>query len=372
MAVAELLDPQPGERILDLAAAPGGKTTHIAAKMKGQGILVANDIHPGRVRELAKNLELWGARNVLILNESPQRLVNHFGAIFDRVLVDAPCSGEGMFRKDPTAGNEWTLKFVESCAIRQDGIMHEAAQLVRPGGRLVYATCTFSPQENEGVIYRFLRSHPDYSLIEPAYKDGFTSGRPDWCGEGSDSPLKTTLKRTVRLWPHIAPGEGHFIAILERSGISQSLSAPSSFQPPPIPKNEYVYFKAFSDSSLNWKWSPRRLALMGSYLYQIPEGMPDLHGLRVIHWGWWLGIMKVKRFEPSHALAMALTPPDFKQSVMLSAADEQTMTYIHGEILHSRGPDGWILVSVDGYPLGWGKRVKNRIKSQSPKWLRWI
>ncbi len=372
MAVAELLDPKPGERILDLAAAPGGKTTHIAAKMKGQGVLVANDIHPRRVRELAKNMARWGARNVVILNETPQRLVDHFGASFDRVLVDAPCSGEGMFRKDPTACHEWTPKFVESCAVRQDGIMHAAAKLVRHGGWLVYSTCTFSPEENECTILRFLNSHPDFVLVEPNRSDGFSSGRPDWCSADADAPTKAGLAQTVRLWPHKAPGEGHFIAILQRCENAHSVTLPNRFHPLSIPGDQKSYFKTFEDSSLRWRASSERLTLLGSYLYDLPEGMLDLRGLRVIHWGWWLGVMKVKRFEPSHALAMALTPADFKQVLRLTVDDAKTMAYLHGEVLPSPGPDGWVMVAVDGYPLGWGKRVRNRLKSHSPKWLRWM
>jgi NOL1/NOP2/sun family putative RNA methylase len=372
MAVTELLDPKPGEKILDLAAAPGGKATHIAAKMENRGLLIANDIHQRRVLELARNLERWGARNVIILNETPQKLADHLGAFFDRVLVDAPCSGEGMFRKDRSACKEWTPKFVESCAYRQDGIMHTAAELVRPGGRLVYATCTFSPEENEGTILRFLNSHPDYSLIKPDYCEGFTSGHPDWCKDIDDSPIKANLAHTIRLWPHLSPGEGHFIAVMERSEDVRGSSPSRGYQPPPIPGEQVSYFQAFRDSTLHWKASLQRLALMGSYLYQLPVDIPDLRGLRVIHWGWWLGSMKVKRFEPSHVLAMALTTSDFKQVLSLTAEDDRTMRYLHGDIVPSQGSDGWVLVSVDGYPLGWGKRVRNRIKSHSPKWLRWM
>lgn len=372
MAVAELLDPKPGERILDLAAAPGGKTTHIAAKMKGQGILVANDIHPSRVRELAKNLERWGARNVIILNETPQRIADHFGATFDRVLVDAPCSGEGMFRKDPAGIREWSPKFVESCAVRQDGILHDAAKLVKPGGHLVYATCTFSPEEDECTIFRFLNNHPNFNLVEPDRWEGFSSGRPDWCTPDADSPAKIDLSRTVRLWPHSAPGEGHFIAVLQRTEDAYSVTPSRHFSPPFVPEEEGSYFNDFADSTLNWKASDKQLALLGSHLYHLPEGLPDLRGLRVVHWGWWLGVMKVKRFEPSHSLAMALTPADFRKVWSLTGEDPRIMAYIHGEVLPSPGPDGWVLVAVDGHPLGWGKRVRNRLKSHSPKWLRFM
>jgi NOL1/NOP2/sun family putative RNA methylase len=376
MAVTELLDPQPGERILDLAAAPGGKSTHIAARMRNQGILVVNDIHPRRVRDLSNNLERWGARNVIILNETPSRLVDHFGAYFDRVLVDAPCSGEGMFRKDPASRREWTPKLVESCAIRQDAILSEAANLVRPGGRFVYATCTFAPQEDEGTILRFLESHPDFEITIPYWANGFSPGRPDWVsspGFEFGSPNVDTLSHTVRLWPHKVPGEGHFIASLHKKSDTGSTSpSHASFSPPPLSKEARFHFEAFAAETLGWQPALAHLSMHGSHVYYQFEGGPDLRGLRVFHWGWWLGILKTNRFEPSHALAMALQPGDVQQVLSLTADDPQTMGYLHGEVLPSQGPDGWVMVAVDGYPLGWAKRVQNRLKSRSPKWLRWM
>jgi NOL1/NOP2/sun family putative RNA methylase len=366
-SVAELLLPQPGERILDLSAAPGGKTTHIASLMKNRGVLVANDIHSKRVHDLAKNIERWGAQNVVILNETPPRLVEHFGSFFDRVLVDAPCSGEGMFRKDPAARVEWTPKLVESCAIRQDAILMDAARLVRPGGRLVYSTCTFAPEEDEQTIARFLVGHPDFEILEPPQFTGFSSGRPDWIGED----VYPEFSNTVRLWPHKALGEGHFVAVLQckERGF---LEEPRSWTPTPIPRDAQTYFDDFAESTLNWRPPQTRLALLGSHLYLLPEGATDLRGLHVIHWGWWLGTIKTKRFEPSHALGMGIKAEDARQRVDFFANDPETMAYLHGEVIPSSGKNGWVLVTVDGFPLGWGKRVQGRLKSHSPKWLRWI
>jgi NOL1/NOP2/sun family putative RNA methylase len=376
MAVTELLDPQPGERILDLAAAPGGKSTHIAARMRNQGILVVNDIHPRRVRDLSNNLERWGARNVIILNETPSRLVDHFGAYFDKVLVDAPCSGEGMFRKDPSARREWTPKLVESCAIRQDAILREAARVVRPGGKLVYATCTFAPQEDEGTLLRFLESHPDFEITIPSHVNGFSPGRPDWLSTSdieNGSPNTDSLSHTVRLWPHRSPGEGHFIAALRRKLAEGSTAdALVPFSPLPLSQEVRSHFEVFASEALGWQPNLARFSLQGSHLYYLVEGTPDLRGLRVFHWGWWLGIQKTNRFEPSHALAMALHPGDVRQVYSLTADDPQAMAYLHGEVLPASGPDGWVMVAVDGYPLGWAKRVHNKLKSHSPKWLRWM
>ncbi|HBX70054.1 MAG TPA: SAM-dependent methyltransferase [Chloroflexi bacterium] len=367
-AVAELAAPQPGERVLDLSAAPGGKTTHLASLMQNEGLLVANDVHPKRVRDLAKNIERWGAHNVAITNALPPQLVAHFGAFFDRVLVDAPCSGEGMFRKDPAARGEWLPKLVESCALRQNAILDDAAQLVRPGGFLIYSTCTFAPAEDESTLSRFLEDHADFEMCAVPKFPGFEPGRPDWL---SDVDPALGLERAVRLWPHKAVGEGHFIAVLRRTG--DALARPGSakiFQPGNLPAEVQRDLAAFTESTLGWQPPQNRLALLGSYLYLVPEGLPDLRGLSVIHWGWWLGTSKKNRFEPSHALAMGLRAEDVRQTLPLRSADPALERYLRGEVLPALGPDGWVLVTVDGFPLGWGKRVQGRLKSHLPSWLR--
>jgi NOL1/NOP2/sun family putative RNA methylase len=366
-AVAELLAPQPGERILDLAAAPGGKTTHIAALMQNQGVLIANDVSPKRVRDLARNVERWGAHNVAVTNESPSRLADHFGAVFDRVLVDAPCSAEGVFRKDPSARGKWQPKLVESCALQQDSILQDAARLVRPGGVLAYSTCTFAPQENEGTLARFLVERSDFEVLAPPKIPGQDRGHPEWL-ENADPALK--LEHAVHLWPHKAPGEGHFIAILRREGIAASLA---SLYPPRaalLPKDAADDFAQFCAQTLDVQLSKKQLALQGSHLYLLPEGLPDLKGLNVIHWGWWLGFSKKNRFEPSHALAMGVQVEDVRQTLPMKANDAALMRYLRGEVLPSSGPQGWVLVTVDGFPLGWGRRVQGRLKPHLPSWLR--
>jgi 16S rRNA C967 or C1407 C5-methylase (RsmB/RsmF family)/NOL1/NOP2/fmu family ribosome biogenesis protein len=367
-AVAALLDPQPGETVLDLAAAPGGKTTHIASLMQGRGLLVANDIKPNRARDLARNVERWGASNVVITNESTPRMAAHFGAYFDRVLVDAPCSAEAVFRKEPGDRSKWQPKLVNSCATQQDAIMLDAALLVRPGGVLVYATCTFAPTEDEGTLARFLDAHPDFELVSPPRFAGFDVGRPDWLD--NDNP-SFALERAVRLWPHKAPGEGHFIAILRRS--SKAPEQPSILdllRPAPIPEAAARDFASFCAQTLDWQPPQARLALIGSYLYLLPDALPDLKGLRLVHWGWWLGTAKKNRFEPSHSFAMGLRAQDVIRQIPLSMHDPDLRRYLRGEVLTSAGPDGWVLVTVDGYPLGWAKRVQGRLKSNLPSWLR--
>jgi len=376
MAVTELLDPQPGERILDLAAAPGGKTTHIASKMKQQGILVANDIHAHRVRDLFNNLERWGAKNTLVLNETPERLADHFGPFFDKVLLDAPCSGEGMFRKDRPATYEWSPSMVESCARRQDILIRHSARLVRPGGRLIYATCTFAPEENEGVIFRFLQAHPDFKIEKIENRAGFSEGVPGWIPEAfelGEGRGVDELACTVRIWPHKVPGEGHFIAVLKRSeDLLSNPTNPNPFQLFPPKGDPLSYYRTFERETLDCDIPIDRFSLHGNHLYRVPVGAPDLQGLRVVHWGWWLGTMKSKRFEPSQAFVMALSPGDIQQVSDFPLEDPSLLGYLRGEVLVEPGEDGWVMVAVDGYPLGWAKRVNNRLKPHFPRWLRLV
>ena len=368
MLVAEILAPLPGDRVLDLSAAPGGKATHIAALMQNQGLFVANEIHPQRVWVLAENLERWGARNTVITNEKPENLANCFGPFFDKVLVDAPCSGEGLFRKHPEARTDWNLKLIESCAVRQASILQAAARLVRPGGILVYSTCTFSPEENEGTLTQFLDTHPEYEIITPPRSDLFAPGRPDWL----QVPGPASLQSAIRMWPHRGNGEGHFIALLRRSnkgGVPFSRNQKNR----KIPKETLDLFQSFINENLNLSPDDQHLALVGSYLYNISEDWPDLKSLRVVHPGWWLGTMKKNRFEPAHAFAMGLEQHQARNILTLSCSDLNLLqTYLRGENLFSGDiPNGWVMVTVDGFPLGWGKSVQGVIKNAYPRGLRW-
>ena len=372
----EILDPQPGEMVLDLSAAPGGKSTQIAARLAGQGLLIANEVVPKRGWELAGNLERWGATNVAITVETPSRLADRFPGFFDAVLVDAPCSGEGMFRKSLAARQAWTPALVEGCALRQQGILEHAALLVRPGGRLVYSTCTFAPEEDEGAIARFLIDHPEFTLAEPPARPGFCPGRPDWLpasllaklpsGRGSE------LTRCVRLWPHRGPGDGHFAALMVKSGPSTAHMPEMirAYQPPRLPKSEETAFNVFVSKALTSTPTVATPAVIGSYLYALPAELPDFSGLRYLHPGWWLGEIKKDRFEPSHAFALGLTPSKVRQAADYPAGSSDLFAYLRGETLVSAGEDGWTMVTVDGFSLGWGKRVAGRLKSHYPKGLR--
>ncbi len=377
MAVAALLAPQPGERVLDLCASPGGKSTHIASLLAGQGVLVSNEIDRGRADVLRRNLERWGAANALVLNETPERLAARWPAAFDRVVVDSPCSGEGMFRKNEEARYHWSEAHVAGCALRQREILASAAQLVRPGGRLVYATCTFAPEEDEGVIARFLRSHPDFELVEPPWHEGFQRGRPDWSewpAEPEGAQPLAALGQTLRLWPHKLQGEGHFVAVMQRAG--DASPAPwTPAQPARLAASDRRTLEAFWQPLIDLPL-PERLLLRPRASQDVEVlapavDAPDTAGLRTAPAGWRLGLLRKGRFEPSHALAMALRAGQVQHRLDEPLGSELVARYLRGETLDAPGPDGWVLIAVEGFPVGWGKRVDGLIKNHYPKSLRW-
>ncbi len=376
MAVARALDPQPGERILDLCAAPGGKSTHIVSLTGDRALLVANESHSQRVWELAENLERWGARNAIITNETPTRLAQRLERFFDRVLVDAPCSGEGMFRKSEAARRDWSPRLVRSCALRQSAILEDALRLTRPGGRLVYSTCTFNPIENEQVIASFLARHPRCELLEIQSYPGFSPGRAEWV----EPPLEN-LKKTIRLWPHHSPGEGHFIAAIrccegeEQPPVRRRAPRPSIGRPEQAGRifSEFCNEFLTDDPLRDLESVVRRV---GARLYAIPRAALQLSGLKIVHPGWWLGTIKSarggeSRFEPSHALALGLRSEAAKQQFNAAVSSSEILSYLRGEALPWDWGEGWTLVGVDGFPLGWGKASQGRLKNAYPHGLRW-
>lgn len=377
MAAAVLLDPQPGERVLDLCAAPGGKTTHLAQRMGDQGLLVANEIHPARVKALVVNLERFGVKNALVLNESPDRLKARFAAFFDRILVDAPCSGEGMFRKDPDTIKEWDEKQLEPHARRQLAILRSAAAMLRPGGRLVYSTCTFAPEENERVIAQFLDEHPAFDLVAPPPAPHFAPGRPEWA-DG-----RPALARAVRLWPHRVRGEGHFLALLEKrpdagepepeAGAAADSRRRMRPRPTGAVADAVALYRRFEGEALT-RTLDGDFALVGAFLYRLPDdhdALPDLGGLRIVRFGWPLGAVKKDRFEPGHVLALGLPGDAFRRRADFAADDPAVRAYLRGEPLTRAGEAGWTVVTVDGFPLGWGKQVGGQLKNHYPKGWRW-
>ena len=355
MAPAELLDPQPGERVLDLCAAPGGKSTQLAGKLRGKGLLVCNEINAKRAKILSGNIERLGISNALVLNEHPKRLEERFAGYFDKILVDAPCSGEGMFRKEEAAVTDWTEDTNAICANRQLEILTSAAAMLRPGGRLVYSTCTFSPVENEGVISDFLWKNPDFSVEKPDVPF-FSPGRPDWAPNPAPG-----LEHTFRLWPHKLLGEGHYAAVLRRAGNE----APAALSPEPAAKcpPELAAFRGQTGAAL----PEGKLLRFGDVCYLVPQALPEVKGLRVLRAGLELGAVLKNRFAPAHAWALWLET--LESSVSLEESDPLLARYLSGDVLPS-DKRGWTLVQADGLSLGWAKGDGSQLKNHYPKALR--
>ena len=343
MAPVSLLDPQPGERICDLCAAPGGKSTQIAGRLGDTGFLLCNEFVPKRAKILRSNIERMGISNALVTNETPQVLASRLPGFFHRVLVDAPCSGEGMFRKEEAAITDWSEETVAMCAQRQQEILSSAAHLVRAGGRLVYSTCTFAPEENEQAIALFLETHPDFS-VEEVYAP--------WFSRGADG--------TFRLWPHKLLGEGHFVAVLQKTGDTPvpSVCAKAAALP-----SEWVSFAKELGISL----PPGKPVFFGDTLYWAPVDTPDIAKLKVLSPGLELGEIRKGRFIPAHALALWCQTAASVQSY--PADSPELAAYLHGETVPS-AQHGWCLVLADTYPIGWGKGDGTVLKNHYPKGLR--
>ena len=344
MAPVGLLDPQPGEWVCDLCAAPGGKTSQIAGRMAGEGFLLCNEINPKRARILSRNMERMGVPNALVTNEHPEKLAQRLAGAFDKVLVDAPCSGEGMFRKEEAAVTDWSLEAVQMCARRQREILASAARLVRPGGRLVYSTCTFAPAENEETVAAFLEDHPDF------------------CREAAEAPwFAEAGEGAFRLWPHKLLGEGHFAAVLRRQGEGERQN-PESVSAEKLPKSWTEFAR-----ELGIRLPAGKAISFGQSLYWVPEGMPSLRGLKVERPGLELGTVKKERFEPAHALALWLGSCTREES--LDPLGRELEGYLHGDVVPSE-KRGWCLVKAGSYSIGWGKGDGRVLKNHYPKGLR--
>ena len=362
LTAVSALDPKPGERILDLCAAPGGKSTQIAALMQGRGLLVCNEPVPSRAQILSRNVERMGVRNAVVVSGMPDQLAPHFPAFFDRILVDAPCSGEGMFRRQPEAGDEWSENSPRGCADRAMEILAQAAKMLRPGGVVVYSTCTFNDTENEGVLTRFMAEHPEFSL------------------EAFDLPgLPSGERGYAHLYPHEIRGEGHFVSLLRKSA-----DAPGA--PMREEKSERGRKASRGKEGPRKKEAPAiavpdvlakgvafgRLHTAGDSLWALPDVLDDvarLSGLRVLRTGLLLAHMEGKRSEPDHALAMALMPHEAARTAELT--DEQALLYQAGEALELGDlPNGYTLLTLHGVSLGFGKQAGGLMKNHYPKGLR--
>lgn len=375
MTPASRLKVQPGERVLDLCAAPGGKATELGAALQGEGLLVANDINTARARALLRNLELFGISNSFVTNEPPHVLAERFPEFFHKIMVDAPCSGEGMFRKNPAVVDSWQEKGPEYFSKLQREIIVQAADMLLPGGMMFYSTCTFSPLENEKTITHLLKERPDMEVIPMEDYEGFAEGLTSYRGEVFDESCKLCR----RIWPHKMSGEGHFMALLhKKSGtqqqVQQTVSQSSIWweKCKGLNKEQKVAAEDFF-SHVNIAYDGKRIDVRGDNLYYLPAPKYDGRGLHFLRNGLFMGEFKKKRFEPSQPFALALHAQDFDQVLDFPADDERLSRYLRGETLDvsdliagEKKRKGWQLVMVAGHPLGFGKLVNNNLKNKYP------
>lgn len=370
MTPASRLPVKEGDVVLDLCAAPGGKATELAAKLNGTGLLVANDISSKRAKALLKNIELFGVENSFIVTEYPAKLKEYFTGFFDKILIDAPCSGEGMFRKDPSMIKAWEQNGPEFYAKLQREILEQALPMLKDGGMILYSTCTFSPLEDEGSVEYLLSLDEHLELVEMEGYSGFVKGNPALIGSRD-----MELEKCVRIFPHKLDGEGHFLALLQKKD-SMSGSVSYTEKRNGLKGEEKELFEAFAEN-LNRKFENERLESKNGMIYYMPQGLPRMRGLRFLRSGLFLGEVKKKRFEPSQSLAMALKAHDYKKIINFSTDDERVFRYLKGETLVLTESDvptegknsGWYLVCVDGFPLGWGKAAGLTLKNKyHPGW----
>lgn len=365
MTPANRLPIEAGDKVLDVCAAPGGKATELGAKLKGEGVLIANDISSSRAKGLLKNIEVFGIGNVLVLSEEPGKIEDYFTEYFDKILIDAPCSGEGMFRKDKKMVKAWEEHGPEFFAKIQRGIILQAARMLKPGGMMLYSTCTFDPMENEGTIEYLLNEYPEFVIKDILPYEGFAEGKPEVTVSKSAS-----FAKTVRIWPHKMHGEGHYLALLqkgEKTEEKEIISKPKRVKK--LPEELTAFFK-----DVAWEIDPNRLEIHGERVYYMPEGLPDVKGIRFLRTGLYLGDVKKNRFEPSQAFAMCLKKEEYANTISFSADDERVMKYLKGETIEaddivSPKASGWHLICIEDYPLGWGKLANGTVKNKYlPGW----
>ena len=341
MCAAPLLDVREGECVLDLCSAPGGKGTQLACEMNGKGLIVLNEPISARAKILSQNVERMGVKNAVVLNEYPAAIAKRFAGYFDKILVDAPCSGEGMFRKNAEeALSEWSEENVALCAQRQKEILDYATQMLKVGGKLVYSTCTFATAEDEGQVCDYLKNHPEMQLVQQE-----------------------------KLYPHKVDGEGHFAALFEKTERVGEWDARIKEAKASVTASSERAYRDFEREFFNRKFAARLYENNG-VLYELPEGVFEWKGLQVLRVGIRLGEVKNGRFEPHHSLAMCAKKEDCKNVLDLTENDPRVEKYLHGETLDCENKNGWCLVCVNGYPLGLGKVVNGTLKNHLPKGLR--
>lgn len=376
MTPASRLPVEPGDKVLDVCAAPGGKATELGAKLRGEGLLAANDISSSRAKGLLKNVEVFGISNPLVLSEEPGRLAGYFPEYFDKILIDAPCSGEGMFRKDRKMIKAWQEHGPEFFCNIQKSIIVQAASMLKPGGLMLYSTCTFDERENEQVVEHLLKTCPQLQIEEMEGYEGFCPGIPEMT-ERRDR----ALAKTVRIFPHKMKGEGHYLALLRKEQadganggaakrrISKKSALEKERRHGNIPDELQQFLR-----DVKRRLDMDRFSIHGGKAYYMPEELPDIKGIRFLRTGLLVGELKKNRFEPSQAFAMSLMKEEYGKTISLPAEDVRVSRYLKGETLEvsdlvDEGEKGWHLVCVDGFSLGFGKLSGGTLKNKYlPGW----
>ncbi len=367
MTPANVLPVEEGDVVFDMCAAPGGKSTELGAKLAQTGLLITNDISNSRAKALLKNVEVSGIPNLCVLSEDPKRIANRFTTFFDKVLIDAPCSGEGMFRKDNKLIKSWQKNGPEFYAEIQRDIILLGADMLKPGGKMLYSTCTFSKLEDEESIRHLLKNRPEMKLIDIKDYEGFAHGYVE-----DDFDKEVHMEKTVRIFPHKMQGEGHFLALLQKDENSPiDYHALKKLPKVKLPE-ELKEFLA----SVSYQINEEYLQIRDNKVYEISPCMPDETGLRIMRNGTLLGEVKKNRFEPSQAFAMVLKMSEYDKVINLPVSDERVIKYLKGETIDvedyaDKTEKGWNLLCVDGYPLGWGKFNGTSLKNKYLAGWRW-
>ena len=353
MSAATLLSPEEGDRVLDLCAAPGGKSNQLASALKGTGLIWSNEIVKSRANILLGNFERCGISQGVVSNADPESLCTALEGYFDKVMVDAPCSGEGMIRRDPNALAEWSVEHTVSCATRQLKILESAKKALKPGGIMVYSTCTFSKEENEEVIEKFLKANPDFKLMDA--EEDF--GRPALSGKAR------------RIYP-MDGGEGHFAAKLKKKADSYGYTNTTSALPTPDKKIPQLVRDFLSDTFYDTK-PYEKLLIKDDKVYALPEVCPDLSGTHTIRAGVFAGYIKKSYFEPEHSLFMSADINNVKRVIDLRLDDIRVTKFLRGEEIDiDKDVKGYTAVAVEGIILGFGKASGGKLKNKYPKGLR--
>lgn len=364
MAAVSFLPIEENDKVLDICAAPGGKSTQIAALLKESGVLVSNDISAGRTKALLKNIEIFGIKSALVTSETPKKLLSKFNGYFDKIIIDAPCSGEGMFRKDPDIIKSWNEGMTSFCEKEQKEILDTSSRMLCDGGYILYSTCTFSPDENEGIINNFLKENKNFEIVPlNGEKYGFDKGHPNWVSSGDES-----LCGCLRLWPHKIKGEGHFLALLHNKNEKKYIN---EFKTETKTDERFKFFEEFIKGFIETEFKGV-FQIINDNLYLLPENLPNLNGIRIVRSGWHLGEFKKNRFEPSQAFAMGLKKTEVKRFAEFSLEDDRVIRYLKGETIdYDNIENGWCGVFVDGFILGFAKAQNGRLKNKYYAGWKW-